>query len=163
MNATMLRAGYIGGLALALAIGGAIAPLGAQPLPASAVKPDPSHVVGVLPADIPWRRTGAGQMQATLFGDPAKPGPYGILIKWLPGHMSRPHYHSTDRWAYVVSGTWWVSTSRHFDPATTYPYPAGSFVTDLADTVHWDGAKDEEVVLELVGMGPVTTTSVPEQ
>jgi hypothetical protein len=33
-------------------------------------------------------------------------------------------------------------------------------VTDLANTVHFDGAKDEPALLELVGMGPVTTTPV---
>jgi hypothetical protein len=38
--------------------------------------------------------------------------------------------------------------------------PAGSVVTDLANTVHFDGAKDGEALLELVGMGPVTTTPV---
>jgi hypothetical protein len=42
--------------------------------------------------------------------------------------------------------------------------PAGSFAIDRANTVHWDGAKEggEPVVLELVGMGPVTSSSVDE-
>jgi hypothetical protein len=45
-----------------------------------------------------------------------------------------------------------------------YPLPAGSFATDLANTVHYDGSKEggEPTVLELVGMGPVTTTAVDE-
>ncbi len=77
--------------------------------------------------------------------------------------MSHPHFHSTDRWAYVVSGTWWVSTSSHYDPATTWPLPAGSFATDLAGKVHWDGAKDETVILEVVGMGPATSVPVPDR
>jgi len=33
-------------------------------------------------------------------------------------------------------------------------------VTDLAGKVHFDGAKDEDALLELVGMGPVTTTPI---
>ncbi len=120
-------------------------------------KPDPAHIVFTLPKDIAWK-SGDGSDQAVIFGDPGKPGLYGILIRWKPGHFSRPHFHSSDRYAYVISGTWWVSSSDTYDISKTYPMPAGSVVTDLAGTVHYDGAKDTEALLELVGMGPVTTT-----
>ena len=146
---------------VAALIGSLTAGAQAQTPPPGAVKPDPANVTAMLPAEIPWRQTGTGQFQAPLFGDPNKPGPYGVLIKWLPGNYSRPHFHTTDRYAYVISGTWWKSDSRTYDPAKTYPYPAGSFVTDLAGKVHWDGAKDGEVVIEIVGMGPMTTTRLP--
>jgi hypothetical protein len=122
-----------------------------------APKPDPSHIVFTPPKDIAWK-SGEGSDQAVIFGDPNKPGLYGLLIRWKPGHFSRPHFHNTDRYVYVVSGTWWVSSSDTYDISKTYPMPAGSVVTDLAGTVHYDGAKDTEAVLELVGMGPVTTT-----
>jgi hypothetical protein len=36
--------------------------------------------------------------------------------------------------------------------------PAGSYVTDIAKGVHYDGAKDDEAVLEIVGEGPATMT-----
>jgi hypothetical protein len=127
--------------------------------------PDPTHIPFTLPADIKWTgNADSGTTQAKLFGDASQPGPYGILIKWMPGHYSHPHFHSTDRWVYVVSGTWWVSSSTHFDTAKMFPLPTGTFATDLANTVHFDGAKEggEPVVLELVGMGPVTTTQVDE-
>ena len=86
---------------------------------------------------------------------------------WLSGcrAISHPHFRSPpDRWIYVVSGTWWVSSSSHFEPAKAYPLPAGSFAIDRANTVHWDGAQagGEPAVLELVGMGPVTSTGVDE-
>ena len=43
------------------------------------------------PAEIKWVRNAAGtNEQAVLFGDPSKPGPYVVRIKWLPGNMSRP-------------------------------------------------------------------------
>jgi quercetin dioxygenase-like cupin family protein len=76
--------------------------------------------------------------------------------------MSHPHFHTTDRFAYVVSGTWWVSTSSHYDPATTYPLPQGSFAIDKANQVHWDGSKDEDLILLVTGMGPMKTVTVPE-
>jgi quercetin dioxygenase-like cupin family protein len=125
--------------------------------------PDPSHIPFSLPKDIKW--TGSnGEYTAMLFGDPNKAGIYGQLIRWEPGHNSKPHFHSQDRFIYVVSGTWWVSSSTHYDPKQTYPMPQGSFVTDLANTVHWDGARvgGPPAILELVGMGPVKTIQVDE-
>ena len=128
---------------------------------AQSVKPDPTHIPFALPKDIKWTMDSSfGEDIAVLAGDPAKPGLYVMLIKWKPGHFSTPHFHSTERYVYVVSGTWWVSSSDHYDPKTTYPLPAGSFATDLANKVHWDGSKSGTVVLELVGMGPATTVKV---
>jgi len=131
-------------------------------IPKTAVKPDPTHATFILPKDLKWKRESLGQLQAPLYGDPDKPGPYGILIRWPKGQMSHPHFHTTDRFAYVVSGTWWVSTSDHYDPATTYPLPQGSFATDLANKVHWDGSKDQDLILLVTGMGPMKTVPVPE-
>jgi len=128
-------------------------PKTAQPLP------DPGHIPIIFGKDIPWKGE-SGEKSAVLFGDPNKPGIYGVLIKWEPGHNSRPHFHSTDRYAYVVSGSWWVSSSTHYDPNKMYPIPAGSFVTDIKNTIHWDGAKSETgpAILLLVGEGPVVST-----
>ena len=121
--------------------------------------PDPTHVPIVFGKDIKWV-DGVGMHQALLFGDPGKAGIYGVLIRWDSGHFSKPHFHTTDRYVYVVSGNWWVSSSTIWDPAKTYPVPAGSYVRDIANTVHWDGAKDEACLLMLVGEGPMTTVPV---
>ena len=127
--------------------------------------PDPSHVPLVLPQDIKCRGAEGVQQTCTLFGDPDKVGLYGVIVKWWPGHFSRPHFHDQDRYAYVISGTWWVSTSNVYDERTTYPVHAGSVSIDVKNTVHWDGARTgekEPAVLELVGMGPVKTIAVDE-
>jgi hypothetical protein len=109
------------------------------------------------PAEITWVRNAAGtNEQAVLFGDPSKPGPYVVRIKWLPGNMSRPHFHPNDRFFVVLSGTWWMGTGEKFDPERTVPAPAGSYVIHYADKVHFDGAKDEETIIQVWGMGPAT-------
>ena len=120
--------------------------------------PDPGHIPLVFGKDIKWKG-GEGSQNATLFGDPSKPGIYGVLIRWMPGHNSMPHFHTTPRYAYVVSGTWWVSSSTHYDPKQMYPAPAGTYVTDVPNTIHWDGAKAETgpTIIMLVGEGPVKT------
>jgi hypothetical protein len=111
------------------------------------------------PAEIKWVRNAAGtNEQAVLFGDPSKPGPYVVRLKWLPGNMSRPHFHPNDRFFVVLSGTWWMGTGEKFDPESTVPAPAGSYVIHYGGKVHFDGAKDEETIIQVWGMGPATAT-----
>jgi len=110
-------------------------------------------------AEIKWVRNAAGtNEQAVLFGDPSKPGPYVVRLKWLPGNMSRPHFHPNDRFFVVISGTWWIGTGEKFDPDATVPAPAGSYVIHYGGKVHYDGAKDEETIIQVWGMGPATST-----
>jgi quercetin dioxygenase-like cupin family protein len=111
-----------------------------------------------LPADLQWKGSPDGVEKIVLTGDPSKPGLYVILIKWYAHHNSRPHFHPNDRFITVLSGTWWVNTGRHYDPDHMKPVPAGSFVTHYAHEVHYDGAKDADTVIEIVGMGPETMT-----
>jgi len=127
-------------------------------------KLDPKALAFTLPKDIEWRPgVSAGSESAVLTGDPQKAGEfYVILNRWKPGNFSRPHFHANDRYIYVVSGTWWVGTGDVFDPdKATVPMPAGSFVTHHAKQVHWDGAKDEEAVLAIMGIGPAASNPSP--
>ena len=111
------------------------------------------------PADIKWVRNTAGTNEsAVLFGDPSKTGPYVTRVKWLPGNMSRPHFHPNDRFFVVLSGTWWVGTGDRYDPDNTVAVPAGSYVIHYANKIHYDGAKNEEAVIQVWGMGPATST-----
>ena len=90
-------------------------------LPIRAAEPDPKVMSYTLPDKINWVRNAAGtNEQAILFGDPSKPGPYVVRLKWLPGNMSRPHYHANDRFFIVISGTWWMGTGEKFDPEGSY-------------------------------------------
>lgn len=121
---------------------------------------DPHAVAFQAPKDIRWVRNASGTSeQAVLFGDPGKPGPYVVRIKWLPGQFSRPHFHNGDRFFVVISGTWWVGTGDKFDPDNTVPIPAGSYVIHKGGQVHYDGAKGEEAIIQVTGIGPVSTTA----
>lgn len=119
---------------------------------------NPAALAYKLPNQIEWKDTPIGAKAAVVRGDPDKPGPYIVLVKWSPHHMSRPHFHPNDRFVTVISGTWWVGTGSKFDPESTVAMPAGSFVTHFGKQIHYDGAKDEETVLEIVGEGPATST-----
>ena len=131
----------------------------------SAAELNPAAVVYKLPDQIPWSAVDArGAQNAVVVGDPGKPGFYMVYTKWTKGnHFSRPHFHPNDRYIVVLQGTWWVGSGTKFDPANTTPMPAGSFVTHFGKQVHWDGAKDEDAVLLIMGEGPATATEVPEE
>jgi len=128
--------------------------------------PDPTHIP-IIPAEgIKWGGTEGRSQSVTLWGEPNTPGsPYGVLMKWYPGNFSRPHFHVAPRWIYVVSGTWWVSSSNVYNEKLTYPVHAGSFVQDMPNTVHWDGSRagdKEPAVLLIAGVGPAANHGVDE-
>ena len=117
-----------------------------------------------MPEQYKWRDpTGAaGINQAVLHGDPTNTGLYVVLNRFKPGNFSRPHFHPNDRFITVIKGTWWIATGNKVDKDSMVPMPAGSFVTHFGKQVHWDGAKDEEAWVLIVGEGPATLTRVEE-
>jgi quercetin dioxygenase-like cupin family protein len=125
--------------------------------------PDPSHLSIPLPEDIKCFGAVGKQTFCMLYGDAAKPGPYMIKYTWWPGNFTRPHLHNTERWAYVISGTYWVSSSSSWDESNTYPVRAGNMITIVANKLHWEGVRSSEkepAILIMSGVGPVATTNL---
>jgi hypothetical protein len=128
-----------------------------------AVGVDPSMTIIKRPERIPWKQlynfpAGSAE-QAVMAGDLKQPGQYFVLIRWHSGFMSAPHYYETDRLCVVLSGIWWVASGTDFDPESTVPVPAGSFVRRVARTPHYDGVKrlgTEPAVIAISGIGPIT-------
>lgn len=117
-----------------------------------------------LPDQIPWSgRADSGNQSAILLGDPSKPGLYVQLLRRGPNNWARPHSHPNDRFITVLSGTIWIGTGTKFDPDNTVALKPGGFVRDIGNQVHFDGTKEDGVTLEIVGMGPTTTTSPAEK
>jgi hypothetical protein len=144
---------YLGAFTTMILVGGGVA-----------AEPDPKILGYTLPADIKWVDNATRTNQtAQIYGDPAKPGPYAMLIKWRPGNMSRPHFHEHDRFFVVLQGTWWVGTGPKFDPSSTTAMPAGTLVTHFARGIHYDGARDGECIIALHGMGPATSTPAEQK
>jgi quercetin dioxygenase-like cupin family protein len=88
---------------------------------------------------------------------------YVVRNRFAPGRGSRPHVHDQDRYVTVIKGTWWVALgpeSDVYDPSKMTPVKPGGFVFHPAGGHHYDGAKDEEVIVQIMGMGPVKTTQL---
>jgi len=148
----MKRVGFMAsGLAFA-ALTVALAPSAAQTV---------RDFIRIAPEDVRFKSAlGIGPEQAVLFGDPSKPGLYVIRVRFPPGAHSNPHFHSRDRHATVIKGVWWNGVGEELDFNKAIPMKAGSYVLHPANGVHWDGAGDEEVVVQIIGEGPVETIAV---
>lgn len=123
---------------------------------------DEKGFVRIGPEEVQWKEPpfGLGVQIAIIEGDPSKPGIYVQRVKFPPGLFSRPHFHPEDRHVVVLKGTWYTGTGDTFDPSKAIPLKAGSYMKHPAGAVHWDGAKDEEVILQIVGYGPSGTTPI---
>jgi len=120
----------------------------------------PKDFVVVKPDQIVWGDAPAGVKTTVLYGDPNKPGMYVVRNIFPTGIMSTPHFHTQDRFVTVIKGTWYAGTDASWDPATTVGLPAGSMMFHPAGVVHFDGAILGDTEIQIIGMGPVSTTSV---
>jgi hypothetical protein len=154
-NMTNMRANYFRVLASCVILTGVLA----NALPGTAM--DTPHFVRITPAEVHWQDIpdGHGAQQATLLGDPSKPGMYVIRAKFPPHVMDRPHSHPNARYVTVLEGTWYTGTGDTFDMARAVPLKPGSIMMHPAKAVHWDGSGGAEtVVVQIIGNGPATTT-----
>ncbi len=122
----------------------------------------------IRPEDVPWpsaRAGGAGTSGASgietvvLKGDPAKPGLYTLMLRAGPNLRIQAHSHGDDRVATVIKGTWYFAYGPAFSETALRPLGPGSFYTEPPNAPHFAMTK-EEVVLQITGTGPSTTTYV---
>jgi quercetin dioxygenase-like cupin family protein len=108
--------------------------------------------------DIGWNQ-GEATSSVTLAGDPGKPGIYVQYLRRKPNQWSRPHSHPNDRFIMVMGGRMHIGTGTSFDKENTIGLTKGSFVRDLAQQVHYDGSKEDELWIQVAGIGPATSTA----
>jgi quercetin dioxygenase-like cupin family protein len=128
----------------------------------SGADPDPDVMSIKRDSDLLWIESPntPGLWTATLSGNPSAAGPYIIRVRFAPGVFSRPHFHPEERTIVVLKGTWWVGAGPRWDKDATTPLAPGSFVVHHPNRIHFDGAMDEEVVVQISGVGPSATTPV---
>jgi quercetin dioxygenase-like cupin family protein len=127
--------------------------------PASAADVASDTVAIVHPDKLEWQDYPGlpGVTFVVLAGNPKEAGLYVIRAKFAPGAMSRPHWHPEARYVVVLKGTWWAGEGDKLDPQATTPVPTGGFAVHPPRLVHYDGSKDEEVIVQITGIGPSGT------
>lgn len=124
---------------------------------------DETGTITIVPTDkLQWQDYPGlpGVKFVVMTGNPREAGIYVIRAKFAPHTMSKPHSHPEARYVTVLKGTWWAGVGEKFDPDATTPIPAGGFAVHTPGKVHYDGAKDEEVIVQIMGMGPSATDVV---
>ena len=118
--------------------------------------------------EIPWPAaqaggtgtSGASGIQTVVMkGDPTKPGLYVLALRTAPNVTIQAHSHKDDRVATVLKGTWYFGYGQKFDEKALKALPPGSSYTEPPNTPHFARTR-EEVILQIVGYGPSSTTYV---
>jgi quercetin dioxygenase-like cupin family protein len=114
-------------------------------------------VMAISPSEMKWSAQGGlalpGLEQTTLIGDPSKPGPYTIRLKFPAGFKVAPHTHPDSREVTVLSGTWYTGYGEKADATGLKELPAGSFYTEPANIAHYVQVR-EPTVIQVSGTGP---------
>ena len=120
----------------------------------------PLNPLVVTPDELKWTPNPAGFEVSRVAGDPSKQGTYVNRVKFPGGLKLQPHFHPDERVGTVLSGTFYVGYGERFDESKMRPLPAGSLWTEPAKQPHFVWAKDGEVIIQVVGVGPSGTTQV---
>ena len=123
-------------------------------LPALARAQAPTINWGPAPAVFP-----AGVKMAVLQGDPSQPGFFTVRLELPAGARVLPHFHPTDEYLTVISGTFVVGMGDSVNVAKTTVLPTGAFVTVGANMHHYAIARGKTVV-QVSAMGPFVLTYV---
>lgn len=113
---------------------------------------------GAPTAAIPGTSGAAGMTTEVLTGDPTKAGLYSLLLKVQPHTRIEAHLHPDDRFATVLSGSWYFGYGDHFDEAKLTPEAPGSFYKERPNELHFARTGDQPAVIQITGYGPTGTT-----
>lgn len=124
---------------------------------------DEAGFVRLTADELSWQELAPGLFIAVLEGDPGEEGFYIIRARFSPGTFSKPHFHPNDRYVTVIEGTWWTGTGTVWDKEHSVPLGPGSYMKHPGGAAHYDGSLNEEVIVEIKGMGPAPLVYVDEE
>jgi quercetin dioxygenase-like cupin family protein len=129
-------------------------------LGAGAAEIDTGTMSVTRPEEIKWQNylPMPGIKIAVISGNPREAGPYTIRVWFSPNTMTRPHSHPEARQITVIKGTWWAGAGEKFDPEAAVELPTGSVIVHHPNKFHYDGAKAEEAIVQISGVGPSGTS-----
>jgi hypothetical protein len=123
--------------------------------------PAPAHTM-VDGAEIVWKESrglNPGARIAVVSGNPAGTGPFTIRLHLPAGYKVAPHWHPTDEFVTVLSGTFAMGMGEVYDESRLKDLSAGGHAAMPAEMRHFGLAKTTSVV-QVHGMGPFTSNYV---
>ncbi|HJU65470.1 MAG TPA: cupin domain-containing protein [Gemmatimonadaceae bacterium] len=147
----MLRSIYPAAIAMAIALpfaqSGAQAPAAA----ADTMKEIRGSAVAYAPVDVPGFTK--GMQLGVLNGDPSKPAPYTVRLKFPAGYAFPAHFHPNAENVTVVSGRFLLGMGDRVNQSALKSYAPGDFLSIPARHPHF-GRVEGETVIQLHGIGP---------
>lgn len=136
----------------------ALSALLAAPADAASQHAHPAAVTLADGSAIQWQPGPANLPKGTqivaLAGDPAKPGPFVLRIKFPANTVIAPHTHSKDETLTILAGSIYHQHGKTVDKTKGEQLKAGGFVYLPEAMPHALWTTDEEVVLQVNGSGP---------
>ena len=123
---------------------------------APAAHGDHPSMTNVFPEDLQWANAASIPRQielATVYGNPAQPGPYIFRARMPAGTKLFAHRHPDERWVTVLRGTYRSAVGEAYDVGAATEYPEGSFYVTAANAPHYSYAVTDVIVQEQ-GVGP---------
>lgn len=137
--------------------------LAACALPALAHNEVAPPDISFKPGDVTYKMNPASPAQsAVLYGDPTKAGLYILRVR-IPANTKLPVHTHPDkvRIVSIVSGTLYFGYGDKFEESKLIAYPAGSLFKEPIEAPHYSWTKEGEVICDVIGIGPSSTTLVP--
>jgi quercetin dioxygenase-like cupin family protein len=117
----------------------------------------------VLPDAIAWKpgppSIPPGAQIAVLRGDPAKPGPFTVRVRFPDGYRLPPHIHPSEERATVLQGTLVVGFGERWGEGERLAMPAGSYRVTPRGAPHYLEARGE-TIFQVEGIGPVAVSYI---
>jgi hypothetical protein len=123
--------------------------------------PAPVHTM-VDGAEVVWKESrglNPGARIAVVSGNPASTGPFTIRLHLPAGYKVAPHWHPTDEFVTVLSGTFAMGMGEVYDESRLKDLTAGGYAAMPAEMRHFGLAKTTSVV-QVHGLGPFTSNYV---
>lgn len=121
-----------------------------------------THVITTL-ADARWGPAPPmlppGAQIAVLTGDPSKPAPYTVRLKFPANYRVPAHSHPSDENVTVVSGDLFIGMGNKLDKKSATALGKGGYALMPANHNHFAFTTSEATIL-LYGIGPVDFTYV---
>ncbi len=126
--------------------------------PGAAAQDASSMVLVPGGAAVPWQSDPTGLPKgvqiAVLAGDPGKPGPFVLRVKFPPDTVVAPHRHATAENLTVLSGDLYHGMGEKLDKAHGDRLQPGGFVFLPAMMPHSVWTAGAESVVQVTGTGP---------
>jgi pimeloyl-ACP methyl ester carboxylesterase len=123
-----------------------------------------AEIGGLAPSGPGAGTSGVSGIQTiVLSGDPAKTGPYAILLEIPANTHIAAHSHRDNRLATVVSGEWHFGYGAKADDAHTTVLTQGGFYTEPANKPHFAFTGEQPSTVFITGMGPSDTHFIGEK